>query len=367
MSKRTNTAQWIKSRKRWQIKVQKDGVRKIFVSNTPGRTGQREANAKADQWLDEGIAVSADLRVSDAWEQFLEWRKSVSEIEYGKVEGFGRLYFLPVLGKRKLSSLSEQDLQNVLDKAFRHPASKSKEQLSKKTLKNFLSYETQFAKYCRRSKWSTLFPEDLRVPAAARSVGKNVLQINDLVKLMNIDTTVYRGKPVHDDFINYYRFQVLTGLRPGELRGLRWTDIQGNICTIRRSINVHSAETRGKNENALRSFVLIPLAQQILEDQRTVTGHLDEVFPMLSMHTYYGRWKVYQMVNGIEPPISLYEMRHTFVSATKSLPEGQLRQLVGHSKNMDTYGTYSHILEHDAEDTAEAVEGIFETLLKSTK
>ena len=55
MSKRTNTAQWEEKYQRWRIAVQKDGVRKQFYSSTPGRTGQREANAKADRWLDDGI------------------------------------------------------------------------------------------------------------------------------------------------------------------------------------------------------------------------------------------------------------------------------------------------------------------------
>lgn len=52
MSKRTNTAVWSETQKRWKLGVQKDGVRKWFYSSTPGRTGQREANKKADLWLD---------------------------------------------------------------------------------------------------------------------------------------------------------------------------------------------------------------------------------------------------------------------------------------------------------------------------
>lgn len=39
-----------------QIKMQKDGVRRTFTSTKAGRTGQREANRKADAWLDEGIS-----------------------------------------------------------------------------------------------------------------------------------------------------------------------------------------------------------------------------------------------------------------------------------------------------------------------
>lgn len=47
--KRTNTAKWIESAGRWQINVQKNGVRKTFTSAKPGRTGQREANKKAER------------------------------------------------------------------------------------------------------------------------------------------------------------------------------------------------------------------------------------------------------------------------------------------------------------------------------
>ena len=56
MGKRTNTAVWMEKQQRWQIKVQKNGERRAFTSATPGRTGQREANRKADAWLDDGIA-----------------------------------------------------------------------------------------------------------------------------------------------------------------------------------------------------------------------------------------------------------------------------------------------------------------------
>lgn len=55
MGKRTNTAVWSDKYKRWQVNVQQDGKRRSFYSSTPGRKGQREANAKADAWLDNGI------------------------------------------------------------------------------------------------------------------------------------------------------------------------------------------------------------------------------------------------------------------------------------------------------------------------
>ena len=72
-SKRTNTAAWSKSLNQWKIGVQKDGVRKYFYSGTPGRTGQREANAKADAWLDDNI-TGTNKKISVL---YAEWVESV--------------------------------------------------------------------------------------------------------------------------------------------------------------------------------------------------------------------------------------------------------------------------------------------------
>ena len=69
MGKRTNTAVWSEKHQRWQINVQKDGKRRSFYSSTPGRAGQRGANAKADAWLDEGINPTGE-RVAALYEQF---------------------------------------------------------------------------------------------------------------------------------------------------------------------------------------------------------------------------------------------------------------------------------------------------------
>ncbi len=61
MGLRTNTAAWLPNQQRWQIKVQKDGVRKTFTSSKPGRTGQREANAKADALAGRGYHQHENL------------------------------------------------------------------------------------------------------------------------------------------------------------------------------------------------------------------------------------------------------------------------------------------------------------------
>lgn len=90
----------------------------------------------------------------------------------------------------------------------------------------------------------------------------------------------------------------------------------------------------------------------------------DEYGECAKENRYYKRWVHYCEVNGIQKTTA-YEMRHTFVSVVKSLPEGYLKQLVGHSKDMDTYGVYSHEFLGDSKKTAELVEDIFGKILQT--
>ena len=77
----------------------------------------------------------------------------------------------------------------------------------------------------------------------------------------------------------------------------------------------------------------------------------DEYGECAKENRYYKRWVHYCEVNGIQKTTA-YEMRHTFVSVVKSLLEGYLKQLVRHSKDMDTYGVYSHEFLGDSKKTA---------------
>ena len=206
MGKRTNTARW--TGKMWRIDVQQDGKRKSFYSSTPGRTGQREANAKADAWLDDGIAARAP-RVAAAGALWLhEVEQTTCTTNYRPTESRWRNWILPAIGSRRVNQLTDQDLQEIINTAYAAGR-------SRKVLKLLAADLRAFCKYCRKARLSAYVPEELKIPAGARYKGKIILQPSDLVKLFNVDTTTYRGQIVEDEYINAYRFQVLTGLRPG--------------------------------------------------------------------------------------------------------------------------------------------------------
>lgn len=375
MGQRTNTATWLPNQQRWQIKVQKDGVRRTFTSSKPGRTGQREANRKADAWLDEGI-TSTTKRCADVWAEYMISVKAAAGSSYiDQVEKFGRNYILPVIGARRIGDLNTGMLQDVLNRSYKegclNPGSKrrSKGNLSRKTLQGIRGVEVSFVKWCRQHKYTTLRPEDegLAVPKGARNKGKKILQPDALRVLLSTDTRVVRGKVEPDENVHVYRVAVMTGLRPGELLGLRVGDVEGNRLYLRRAINRQNEETTGKNENAIRTVVLHPLAaaelkaqlqQRVFEEDRPLRND-DRIFLFKNEQSLYNYWRFYQQCNGIEPPVSLYELRHTFVSMIEdAVSPAQLRRMVGHSRSMDTYGWYSHAVDGRADAAALAVSDV---------
>ena len=69
--------------------------------------------------------------------------------------------------------------------------------------------------------------------------------------------------------------------------------------------------------------------------------------------------------NKLGLPGTLYSLRHTFVSIVSSqthLAEGTLKHLIGHSKDMDTFGTYKHQVDGELEQAASVINLTFERL-----
>lgn len=355
MGKRVGTAKWMEKQNRWQIKVQKDGERRTFTSSKPGRTGQREANAKADAWLDDGIE-NANKRISLLLDEFIaDLKARTSKSNWHGEEGRVKKWIKPQIGKYKMSQLTDQKLQNVINTAYQTG------NLSKKSLRNLRATLFAFCKYCRKNKISAFVPEDVVIPRGATTKEKHIIQPQDLKTFFTVDTTLYKGNRSFEPYIYAFRFQVVTGLRPGELIGLNRSDVMNNTISIKRAINIYGEKTAGKNANAHRSFVLFPLAKSIIE-QQLKCSNTESLFAITSQQNYRRHLKRYCESNNI-PYVTPYELRHTFVSIAKNLPEGSLKQIIGHSVSMDTYGIYSHQMDGEEQKTSQDLESTFSALL----
>lgn len=339
MGKRTNTAKWIESAKRWQINVQKNGKRRTFACSKPGRAGQRECNAKADEWLDNNIDGTVKLSVMyDNWLEQVKLNSGTGN--HCNYESYGRIHIKPLIGNKKMENVTEQDFQNVINAGF-------KKGLSYKTLANIRGCMQTFLKYCRKNKVTSLVLEDIQISKKAPVKEKRILQPNDIVKLLTcIECKKYW-------YLNAYKFYVLTGVRRGELIALQRKDYKDNKVYINGSYNKFGELTGGKTQNAKRDFFLISVTNQIVEEQLEQIKNLDTnfLFPnkygdRSSPNTIYNQWKRFCEEYDIGPT-SLQELRHTFISLCKKVPIELLKQIVGHSKTMDTFGQYGHEVDGD--------------------
>ena len=356
MSERKNEAVWIESRQRWQINVQSDGVRRTFTSSTKGKKGKIEAEKKADKWLETHL-IGESTKCDVMLDRFYEHKRATtSKPNYTQVEYYSRAFIKPIIGKKRIGRITENDLQLVIDSAFNNSG------LSKKTLTNIRATLMSFMKYCRKAKVTTLFPEGLMIPKKAVRYEKHIAQPDDIKKLFSCNQTVRYNKVCEDHYLHAYRFAVLTGLRPGELLGLQWGDISDTgILTIHRAINDDGDITDGKNENARRSLSVKGIAQTELEAQRKMllskgiltkwvfANHEGEYTRQKRFRT---AWASYCSFNGLSK-VTPYEMRHTYVSLNDEMPDGLKKKALGHSKNMDTEGVYGHLKDGDLERIAE--------------
>ena len=366
--KRSAEAIWNEKQQRWIIKVQKNGVRKSFASSTKGRKGKHEAENKADTWLEKG---TVDMRFPAAWEAFLaDKREHTGTSNSRQIEFYGRKYILPTIGSLKLSMLSPALWQKCIDVPY-------KQGLSRRTCTNVRATINTFVKFCRRNRWDIeqLEDGDLIVKKDAPVGVRQILQPQDIATLFTEDTycgTGHYPRPAH--YIHAWRFLTVTGLRRGELCGLRHEDIEGDIVHIQRSINEQLEETRGKNDNANRWFILPGLAKNILADQAAMQKRLGIISPWVfpdengdrtDPRRLYGKWRTYKTQHGIQS--TLHELRHTFVSVVKNeLPLPQLKAIVGHSDSMDTFGVYGHEVDGELKETAQVVDRVFSRILKVT-
>ena len=367
VSKRRSEAIWIEAKSYWEIKVQKDGTRKSFRSAIPGRKGKHEAEAKADYWLKNG---TAEMRFSAAWDAFLLWQKTHNgTANYIKHETNGRLYLLPLNKSRKLSAIKPSHWQACIDAAV-------EKGLSRRSCVNIRGSISAFLRFCRRERWEhvRLEEDDLHIPnKAAPEKPKRVLHDNDIQTLFSDPYMVRSNRRQQAHYIYAWRFFVVTGLRRGELAGLRHEDITDSMLTIRRSINAEGEETHGKNDNARRSFALTQAMREILRDQYAYLEEMgidsDWVFPdqygeRSNPKAIYFSWRAYSKQHGIE--CSVHELRHTFISVNKAdMPLELLKQVVGHSSSMDTIGIYGHEIDGDKERAAAIMDSTFKRSLEN--
>lgn len=343
----------------WKISVQHNGVRKTFYSSTPGEKGHKECAKKVVEWLSSGAAPAskARLTVDDVYTLFLK-EKALETSDIYNLENRYKNHIKPIIGRIKLDKLTVQDFKLVIATAY------DQHGLSKKSLSNIRGDLSLFCGYLYDSNLRTdLSTARVKIPRSAKKGTKEILVTRDVYFLFTREMTLYNHKVVKDYYIYAYRFQILYGLRPGELIGLQWDDVdyENETITIRRSINAKGKQTDGKNDFAQRVLPLTPLGKQLLsaQNQEYRTDPQDpteRIFGDYGSICYRKRWGIYCAYNGLQY-VTPYELRHSFASYNKKLETWVLDEVMGHAHEGMSLGVYAHACEGDMDGVTDRIDG----------
>jgi len=164
-----------------------------------------------------------------------------------------------------------------------------------------------------------------------------------------------------------YHLAIKTGLRKGELSGLKWTDLDWNRGTIRVQRQVQRVTGQGmvfmspKTKAGRRTVPLGFETLGILRDHRTKQQHeretagnrwqeFDLIFPSSvgtpqSPSNLLGSFKSILKHSGL-PVIRFHDLRHTAASLmfNQGVPPFVVSKILGHSKPSTTMDIYGHLI-----------------------
>ena len=173
----------------------------------------------------------------------------------------------------------------------------------------------------------------------------------------------------HEYWCDFFYVEVMTGLRRGEICGLKWQDINfdENKLQVKRSVSVKKGggvsigET--KTETGVRCIQMPPSVAELLKSKKQ-TAITEWVFPHflhpeqpISPASAYRKLKVI-LKNAELPLIRFHDLRHTFAThATQGgVDPKTLAGILGHTNASFTLDTYTHVTS-DMQKSASLVVG----------
>lgn len=198
---------------------------------------------------------------------------------------------------------------------------------------------------------------------------KGILNNEQLDTLM---TAIKKDALWHDFFYT----ELTTGLRRGELCGLKWEDFDSKVGTLKvcRTIRVGKGgllEAGDTKTYAGKRTILLPHSTAQLLHERRKSALTEWIFPDLlnpekPTHPQRAYRELKRLLAGARlPNIRFHDLRHTF--ATHALAGGvdakTLSGILGHTKASFTLDTYAHVTGDMQHHAAQIVGGFIQDII----
>ena len=260
-------------------------------------------------------------------------------------------HILPYLGAKKLTQLKTADIQKhynrLLEAGRKNDIGKGKG-LANATVRGIHMVLREALDSAVREGLIPRNPADGTSPPKIHRKEKQVLTKDELetfMKLIENDEVWY----------DFFYTEIITGMRQGEICGLRWEDFDEAKGTLRvsRSVDFVKKELvigETKTDDGKRTIYLPDSLWRLLAERKK-SAVSEWIFPnLLKPELPLDPAKAYRQFKklleiGELPDIRFHDLRHTFTShaANSGIAPKTLSEIVGHSKASFTLDTYAHV------------------------
>ena len=345
--------------------------RRLGPKRTPG-TSDGLTRAQAEQRLRERMAeAQADQATEAARRKRRQHRHTIDEIgaaylEYARdhrglkattltdYEMAIRVHLAPYFGATPVDQITAKSIESFAKhlRTKKGQGRRGGKPLSPKTVENYLGTLTVLLNFAVRKKWldsSPMLGVDLPRPSTDAPIDElTFLEPHEVARL------VARARPgdYHQLDRALYTVAAYTGLRQGELRGLRWQ----HVDFVRSIVHVLENVTRGRRSSPKgrrrRTVPLAPTAAQelvALQNASHWTDEQDAVFAApatgnpMARAGIMDRYREALLAAGLPVHFSFHDLRHTFgtTMARAGVPVGTIQAWMGHA-DLATTQLYMH-------------------------
>jgi integrase len=334
----------------YKIETPSGAKTKYICSKTRKGAASKLADALAER--DSGLVYDCgSVSLGDYLGRWLEATKgTVRERTWIRAEVDVRVHIDPSLGKSRLDRLSALRLQSFYGMKLDSGLSPRTVQIIHATLHKALKQAVR---------WQ-LNPRNV-----AESVDPPKAEEKEIEPLDEGHARGLLKAAEGDELEALYVLAITTGMRSGELLGLKWEDVDFRAETLRVNRTLFNGRVHPPKTSKSRRCIRLSRPALVALKNHGRTGEwvfCTGVGTPISVHNLHNRsWKPLLKKAGL-PHERFHDLRHTCATLllTKGVHPKVVQELLGHSSISVTLDTYSHVLPNMQEKAVAAMDAISE-------
>jgi len=345
-----------------QVTIEGKRLTKYSKSKKECREWRDETLSKIQNGLSFAGAQTTILGYFDEWLKAI--KPSLKPKTWLQYEQVSRVHILPHIGKFKLKDLRPDHIQSLYNQKLEEGKSLSTLRIIHAVLHRSLN---------QAIKWGLIGTNPTDAVSRPKPKKREMKVLNEIQVLSFL--SVEKGTR----YEALYHLAIATGLRQGEILGLRWSDLdwQSGHLQVQRQLQQVLGKglmfTEPKSKAGRRLVVLgqatcakLQLHNEIQHEERLLAGDRwvenDLIFPStigtpLGPRNLFRHFKAVLLKAGL-PEIRFHDLRHT--AATLMLQQGVhpkvVQERLGHSSISLTLDTYSHVIPSMQQEAADKMD-----------